>query len=975
MALLKIDDFSINTSIHHFVTGSATPEQIIIVNDAINNYEKTGHIYLIPEFMGIIDECTTLFPLNFAVKFCRENSRSNIIFRDNYAVFQNDTKRLFDFFGTSITNATRSYVKRILLMLWTTTTVRNLSDLSEELWINWVSAMKEKDTHFKQELGFNSQDIRALRVLASYMDAHYPSASGYLQQVKVRRTSNIGNKTGKNRDFVDNPPAQFFAWAEIFENYKLVVKFRNSKLPNGAFRLFGSWLEQYPVEIFRDPRVFLSKGRHSPSLIEYIKSISGGRLGTSTRSQLSFLIDMVDHFIDENMVLIEDDERTILGHPVFSTSERRTFALEAASSSSARVQASSNPMPLRWVREVQNILTEGDWAWPKSQESQCVTLNYQGGPKAIWNPVCAYLIYSMTELPWRKIQFKSLDSGEGDSDRYDFLNDSWVPNTGPIAGYWNRDFTARKKMRGVLNRQGENFCFYVNTNKTGDRKYGHGEMSGYYVPWIYSPMVQLFAKLRDWQERYNPLKEPTKYSDVSSAFYGADAPSKNVEDNIPDRCYLFRDVQGHGSRLAPPTDNRLYSLWRLLMEELENRLRAKGDDVTIILSRNKSGGPMVAQFQMHGLRVSGLTAFAEAGVPIEVLSKLVAGHASILMTIYYLKYTPAHITDVLSEARQKIEAISAKDFARHLRNQSIEDAMTVAIANENYTLEGIANGQISTDQFFDTGLGVCPYNGTRCADGVALSGGRTAAVPGEAKNCLLCRHFITGEPWLIPLVLKQQLFAGRASDFANRLKEFESELEQAESQRANTVKKGGLNGVPPVLNRKIRHLEQEIERHSLNLDDLLSTMNRAHLIIEQIKAMQKGRQENEVPALLAHTHAEIGEYREGTRFELLDTVLQASKIYPILQDEKYELERQNYIDTIMFNNGMRPLMMLALTEVQKKKACDAAGKWLMTKVGAQQTELLISGAQTLQELGFETDELSARVNASRIENLDIDTAE
>ena len=116
--------------------------------------------------------------------------------------------------------------------------------------------------------------------------------------------------------------------------------------------------------------------------------------------------------------------------------------------------------------------------------------------------------------------------------------------------------------------------------------------------------------------------------------------------------------------------------------------------------------------------------------------------------------------------------------------------------------------------------------------------------------------------------------------------------------------------------------------------------------------------------LLSDTPSEAEAYREGTRFELIDTVLQASRVYPILQDEGFEQERRSYIDAIMFNNGMRPLSLSSLTEDQKQKAADAAGKWLMTKVGAQQTELLISGAQTLKELGFEEDEFSLKVRSS-----------
>ncbi|BBC41318.1 site-specific integrase [Photobacterium damselae subsp. piscicida] len=106
----------------------------------------------------------------------------------------------------------------------------------------------------------------------------------------------------------------------------------------------------------------------------------------------------------------------------------------------------------------------------------------------------------------------------------------------------------------------------------------------------------------------------------------------------------------------PPTKQMLVQFWNDLIEELERRLHDEGIDVQLVLSRNKqNGSAQKVYYTPHGLRVAGLTALAEQGVPIEVLSKVVAGHKSILMTIYYIKYHPSHISDVLNEAGRKIE--------------------------------------------------------------------------------------------------------------------------------------------------------------------------------------------------------------------------------------------------------------------------------------------------------------------------------
>lgn len=964
---LVIDDIRINTSIHEFYEGSAKPYQIENAILKAEEFEKTGSVKLILEFMRVVDDEDALFPIKLGVDFCRTKATRLGAFRKNYPVFEDDARRIFEFYENNLNETQVSAVKRFLFVLYTSTTARRLQDVTPDVWRAWLSSMKEPSTQYKEELRYNGTSKRALRIIADYMDAHYPKIGdvGYAPAVKVHRKSNYGY-TGKTIDFIDRPPQDFAQWAEILENFKSIRGLKSSKPANNGFRKFASWLECYPPEAYRDPQVFLSAWRHSPSFVEHINSLVGSDWPTATRTEVSFMIRMVDHFIEENMVFTEDGERVELGYPLVSQKERDEIIVARGSTNSHRSQTTSHPLPLKWVREVQKILTEDDWAWPKSLDLYWFTVSENGSPIKVWNPVIPYLVYSMTELPWRRKQFKCLDSGEGDSEVYDLINDTWLRNTSPTAGFWERNPKARVNNRGVISRHNGGFAFYVNTNKTSDRDNNHDETSGYYVPWKHTPMIELLQELRQWQEKYNPLEKPTKYEDVWWAIEGADRPSDKVMSAIPDRFYLFRDIQGRDNRYSPPTDNRAYAFWRLLMDELEKRLRAKGEEATIILSRNKSGGPAVSQFNMHGLRVSGLTAFAEAGVPIEILSKLVAGHASILMTIYYLKYNTAHVTEVLTEARQKVEAIAAKDFGRHLKSKSIEEAMKVAVANEEYTLEGVAAGKISTDQFFDTGIGVCPYNATRCHDGIAESGGRTSPVPGGAKNCLNCRHFITGEPWLMPLVLNQQKIAGKVNDTSREIENLEGKLEELESQRASVVKQSGSSAISPSLSRIIAESQLELERHSLDLDRMLNTMHRAHGLIEAIKEIQRENPSNSLPALVGDASAEMGEIREGTRFELIDTVLHASRIYPILRDDRFEMERRSYIDAIMYHNGLKPLSVMELTEEQKIKAADAASKWLMTKVGAQETQLLISGGQTLTELGYSPDALAGSIQIASV---------
>lgn len=171
----------------------------------------------------------------------------------------------------------------------------------------------------------------------------------------------------------------------------------------------------------------------------------------------------------------------------------------------------------------------------------------------------------------------------------------------------------------------------------------------------------------------------------------------------------------------------------------------------------------------------------------------------------------------------------------------------------------------------------------------------------------------------------------------------------------------GKDAVPPSLKRKISQLKQEIERHALDLDAMLNAMHRGHNLIEKIKNFQSVTNADGVPVLVADAEIEIAGYREGTRFELIDSVLQASRIYPIIRDDDLEQERERFVDAVMYHNGMRPLSMMSLSDEQKQRAADAASEWLLRKVGAQEANLLIQGAQTLNELGYHSSEICAEI--------------
>ncbi|MDF3686169.1 integrase, partial [Enterobacter hormaechei] len=78
-------------------------------------------------------------------------------------------------------------------------------------------------------------------------------------------------------------------------------------------------------------------------------------------------------------------------------------------------------------------------------------------------------------------------------------------------------------------------------------------------------------------------------------------------------------------------------------------------------------------FALHSQRVSLITAYTmDTQLPLPVISKLLAGHTRLLMTIYYNKITPSVMADKMSEAHDTLDVKSRLSVRNFLKDASME---------------------------------------------------------------------------------------------------------------------------------------------------------------------------------------------------------------------------------------------------------------------------------------------------------------
>jgi hypothetical protein len=109
-------------------------------------------------------------------------------------------------------------------------------------------------------------------------------------------------------------------------------------------------------------------------------------------------------------------------------------------------------------------------------------------------------------------------------------------------------------------------------------------------------------------------------------------------------------------------------------------------------------------------------------------------------------------------------------------------------------------------------------------------------------------------------------------------------------------------------------------------------------------------------------------FEETSAFKQQDFLVQASRLYPLLEADDAEKDRAHFIDTVLFNSGIAPIGLSRLTDAEKRDAADAAAKYLITHLTDQELTMLEDNTVTLTELGY-----TPQIRASLDEYLDTDS--
>jgi len=609
-------------------------------------------------------------------------------------------------------------------------------------------------------------------------------------------------------------------------------------------------------------------------------------------------------------------------------------------------------IPLELINKAKTLLCPlkaesfNDWKWAQNASDKewysvpdslidntdpdCV---YKADPKSggwlMWSPVNAVLHYLKLNVPLRVYQARMLDSGEADT--YKYSNGKWVSNDNPC----QRGNKRNPYQKGVINRYkcevtgAMDAGFWINTNKTADQ-YKIGENIGYQIPWNMVKMFVWLEKLRNWQAKYNSIDKPLSWFDLKP--YLDNLLSSEMLSKRGDLCPLFRDPLGrnkHKRTDVPISKHYVNLMWFILIEGIENwltdegRTHVDGSRITLIKSRKSE----TTIFPQHNVRVSLLThLFISGDVPLPVLSKLIAGHARLIMSLFYIKLTPSVVADKLSEAQKRLNENARKDFDLFVQQANIDQLDNRAVYHDRRSVSSALNSGFPM-QRVRVNLGVClaaanNSKGEDCAigcwnGGIEKDGAKIdyTHVPNGDGNCVRCRWLLTGPEYINNFRGHFNQISYQISMIAESQTEIQQQIEMLENQRYDAE----LSGQTFSELYKLKELQARGTSISNDMNESVGDLRATWTILNRLISLeQPGNVDENKQIVLALGSAE--DIREPLRLissdnellQLCELCLDAEVIPSLLENlvKTPAIEkRSRLLNKMLMREGYRPIFM------------------------------------------------------------------
>ncbi len=553
----------------------------------------------------------------------------------------------------------------------------------------------------------------------------------------------------------------------------------------------------------------------------------------------------------------------------------------------------------------------------------------------IWSPVASMVLFIKLLLPLRTYQVRMLDSGEADTLRYE--NGNWIKNP--------HNFALNRYSKGVFRQFKdhatgfESTGLYINTNKTADQNNGEFER-GYEIPWQNEDVLYWLEKLRNWQEKYNPISKPTDCITLEKKHTKAKKSQASLSA-MGHCCFLFRDATASKpeDKVKPIHDSAIAKGWYKLLHQLEQNLLVSGDtlsDGTALRLVHDYGeaykqDKTSTEFPLHSLRVSLITCYImDAELPLPVVSKLLAGHSRIIMTVYYTKLTPTVMKEKMTEADKLLDDKSQESVRTFLKDAEMRQiqckmayhngpSIEAALINRNplgweYRHHGLclAGGNTVRSDEAKTVAGC--WNGGELLETRGANNDVYSSVPHGFENCVRCRWFITDARYLPALNAHLNFMSYKAHEAANLAVKLEGEIEVMDDLKYEAEREGK----PFTQHNELQTLQRRYEKQLVEANEYTKDWTATFGLIRRIIEIEQSRTEsdttNKLVAVGSVSDIKVGLLETDSELLQLSLLCDEAEFYPDMFDDVRKtptIERRTQcLSRFMMRKGYIPHLLM-----------------------------------------------------------------
>jgi Putative phage integrase len=740
-----------------------------------------------------------------------------------------------------------------------------------------------------------------------------------------------------------------------------------------------------------DPAKFFRKGNSTPCLYETCLS------HFKTKNEISIRYKKIAEFLDyvlKGYFSVEDDDgdsviSSAFGNPI----PRLPETVDSNHAGAYDIESNKLVLPHYFITRLRHLLCPvqarsfADWTSAQDSEKaggdwfvvpvdlidkadpDCVwrsrvtskyeqnTYGYGKSVHEMWSPVRAMALYLKLQLPLRTFQVRMLDSGEADTHRY--VKGEWVKNTSRLAKGNDKNPCRRGVFRQMTDdiKHRRMTGLFINTNKTADK--GKDEWSrGYSIPWEHPDVLYWLEKLRDWQGKYNPICAPVAWTDLELKHIGKTKANVQLKA-MGATCFLFRDAAARGTdKLKPIAD--LDTLWYKLLATLQAQCEAEE-------LRDLAGKPLVfvkpdakstTYYPLHALRVSLITAYAlEGGVPMAILSKCIAGHARLVMTLYYTKAGITYCTETMDAATKRLMVTEQENYGRWLKDKTYQQLEAHGAYYDPAAISAMMLAMQNGASLTKDDKGFCPKGGWGCDSGGAYVNEDTGRVtygevPGyPQKNCPRCRWFFTGPAFLDGLNNHWNNIQLQMGDVSERIVKLEGQITAFEDEQFECQENGRPFLEQDKLNTLRKIHQSEYEKNNKYAEDSNATFR---LIARCTVLARSGSQDDGVHLVAVGSLQDVRvSIDDCDKLRQVLTSVAGSTVYPEHDVSKAVLQAGKAFDMMLARNGKTPVLF-RLPDDELADVVQHITRLLAAEAGSIKDALpFIEGARQLAELGLD----------------------